>query len=776
MRASARMPSYTLAILVPALALGGPACGGDDGGTTDDTVVPADTLTADTLVDEDTETADTTVAEDTVAADTIPASCTANDACGPDLTCHQLDEVCVSDPRCLAEAQACDPEVAHPFAFLCVAEGAGDGQCQAACATQEECEGADAFCGPAPEDPKRARCQTSNCDGAWDVESCGAGNRCFLFPKGEDAWVWGCAPIAVEGQENDACEYTSECSEGLYCAPDGACREMACKPQSGEGCPQADGETALCVTTEIGQTADVGSCWASSCDPLGDPTGCEAGQLCQPLAVDAITGAVGGACAVRGDRAADAVCEAHTDCGDGLLCWGGRCTASRFCGDPAELPGGETCSADQICIGGFAGVDPVGLCIPRCGLFDDECGADGVCSPFFGEVRGADNHLEGGCQPATSALLLGERCFDFSECAPGLLCVDSRCAQLCDVSPELSGQGACGAGATCVTLEEQVGLCFADDCQLWAGGCETGEACVPHFFGEDHIIASCETSGGKAAGESCAGWGTADCVDGAVCLWESDTEAGCYTSCDPDAEDGATGACPTGERCFELGDGTVETGLGYCLDVCAPWTTGACPTGETCLPQDDGSFGVCIPTGGTKGVGEICATNTACQDGMVCAGTCQLICDPMGAPRSGGDVCETGETCVQYSTSTDPPEFVPFGGCYPGCTAGDPEDECGRNEVCIAKELYEGRRMTRDMCAANQPIETTCDATNLGALCADGFAACLDLEDGPACAPFCRESNGELLRVGHPDCADTDAVCDPLIVGTLGFCHSAGAE
>ncbi|UJR79351.1 hypothetical protein [Sandaracinus amylolyticus] len=131
-----------------------------------------------------------------------------------------------------------------------------------------------------------------------------------------------------------------------------------------------------------------------------------------------------------------------------------------------------------------------------------------------------------------------------------------------DAGPRPDSGG--GSGDSCAEDEDPVATV---GCNGWASGTpaanEPGGTCTPG--GESDPGGSCTSATGFCAAE-----------DGA-------TEGTCLAVCTPAATYVSRGECPSGHRCFTLGEG--EDAIGICFRDCD--ATHACPTGQEC--DDEGS-------------------------------------------------------------------------------------------------------------------------------------------------------------------------------------------
>jgi hypothetical protein len=187
-----------------------------------------------------------------------------------------------------------------------------------------------------------SRCAPGDCN-YQTQEGCDADQACRpQFNATEPMVSPGCAPAGAT-PSGSACEATSDCARGLFCAL-GVCRRLCCGADwsacdEGESCirsleVRAGGEV---IPAGVDLCFPVGTCDpfdASSCDD-------EPGRECK--IVDP-TGAV--ACAPRSQRDAGDSCGPPEVCKQGLSCVGGVCVKlCRYeaCGEPSCGPEEGTC-------------------------------------------------------------------------------------------------------------------------------------------------------------------------------------------------------------------------------------------------------------------------------------------------------------------------------------------------------------------------------------------------------------------------------------------------
>ncbi len=301
-------------------------------------------------------------------------------------------------------------------------------------------------------------------------------------------------------------------------------------------------------------------------------------------------------------------------------------------------------------------------CAPK----DNECSGDFLVS-YGGGVcdDGACTYAE----TRTDCAAMGNR-----KCENGA-CVDRECDPACE-APGVCDQGSCSFP-----------LCAAE-----------GDACEP-LSGTDQGDFLC-------------------LIDN-----QATSEAHCFSKCD---EDGASGGCATGQRCFAAVSNSPD--LLICID--SECSSNADCSGGTCIKFEN-SFGYCEP-GGVVPTG----------------GTCEPASDQW---------CQQGNTCVTGSTGTGVCEAV----CEPWGGTG-----CGASEYCA---LYTNRMgvCTSDQDATGQDAYDLC--TTPGNYCADA-TVCITGSTDNFCVKYCRP--------GSADCAGihSTVTCDNYVLPgerSLGICNVA---
>ncbi|MFO0748717.1 MAG: matrixin family metalloprotease [Myxococcota bacterium] len=192
-----------------------------------------------------------------------------------------------------------------------------------------------------------------------------------------------------------------------------------------------------------------------------------------------------------------------------------------------------------------------------------------------------------------------------------------------------------------------------------------------------------------------------------------------------------SGDCVDGMTCYP-----ISASGGICASACTP-STSDCPGGFTCVPYDnDPNSGLCFAdiTGGTKGIGETCATSDECAS---------RLC----APDSGGPKCR--QPCHQDSN------------CLPGQTCAPmPGSALG---ACLDQEVTPEARADGEPCdssdqcqsglCAGSGVTFTCTKSCAGGgSCPSGYA-CMPVGGSDAgCFPTENKPTGDSCETGT-DCA-----------------------
>ncbi|MFH1532386.1 MAG: hypothetical protein ABIK09_16805 [Pseudomonadota bacterium] len=480
-------------------------------------------------------------------------------------------------------------------------------------------------------------------------------------------------------------------------------------------------------------------------------------------------------------------CSSAADCGD----VGGTQAPCVVFGESEGAFCGGSCEADGDCPGGF-----------RCEEVPTVQGATlAQCVPEEGECA---------CTARSIELGLGTPCAVSSEegvCPGTRVCLEEGLT-VCD-APEPVAELCNGADDDCDgQIDEETcdddNPCTEDAClgeagcehvALEGGECFDGNPCTA----ADHCVAgvcvgdpvlcddqnpctddSCTETGGCAHVPN-----VADCDDGDPCTVADECGAGLCAgtpvSCD----------CATDADCLPLEDGDLCNGTLVCDTgglpfqcVVDPETVIGCPQAEgvdaPCLvPACDGEVGECGFAPGPDGV--------PCDDGDPCtiADTCAAgTCAPGAAANcNDGDPC-TDDACEPGVGCTQTPNILP---CEDGdvCTVGD---AC-QGGLCVGGAglaCDDGNPCTDDSCAPQSgcvhvPNTSPCDDQNActaGDACKSGSCtagAAIPCSDNELCTDdSCDPDVGCVYTVNAVPCDDGD-VCTMGDVCALGSCTPGGS-
>ncbi len=328
------------------------------------------------------------------------------------------------------------------------------------------------------------------------------------------------------------------------------------------------------------------------------------------------------------ERCVEGVCLGLTDvvcipgCGDGEICQLGECISGV---DTCEQAG-QTCDVMTPVSGDFYCLDWDGFTTGDPAVCSNPCAADGSCPD--GE---ACFILSG---------LGGSLCTTTSDCGDGQLCRDGVCqAAACQPSEcegFLSGLDTCESkyggtadyprGATCQELPDGTRFCFS------AGERGEGDRCDPFI---DGLLAE-DLSGTCGVGLACV-------------------QGECKRACD---QSDAFACDAEGEECLFAEDDFVAGGVGFCGQVCTPFSQGECGEQSKCLPLD-GERGYCVPAGDVEPFEACNPGEWQCVEGSSCVevagggGRCFPLCNVTVAPDDPSaqvgerDQLLRDETCPQ---------------------------------------------------------------------------------------------------------------------------------
>ena len=214
-----------------------------------------------------------------------------------------------------------------------------------------------------------------------------------------------------------------------------------------------------------------------------------------------------------------------------------------------------------------------------------------------------------------------ERAFSVDGCTSGSYCLPFELTNVC-VPSECASDSDCGAGGTCIEVENGFNTCLdggnipsGEACDPANDLCPTGEACDPltgfcEFLCDPYAAAPCAD-----AGHYCGVYLTA-AVGLCSHALTSAAPAGPFTSCDVDQ-----GVCHDASQCYEFDPSVpVRLCLTYCrpgMNDCAGVTAGS--TATVCDPYftNTPGRGVCWPP----------CSGDSCGDGYECVSdVCRKTC------------------------------------------------------------------------------------------------------------------------------------------------------
>jgi hypothetical protein len=801
-------------LVVFVLALG--SCAGPGGTTSVDTVAPPADAAGDAVIPNDAPAdpdlggpdapgEDATTTEDAVLPpDSMEPGCEPGEGCFLD-PCETNDDClsgwCVGhmgEDVCTLQCQTecppgwgCEqvPGTAPDFVWVCISRHAN--LCLP-CATGADCKGAagaDDVCVDYGE-------EGSFCGGQCDTDDdCPWGFSCVDTETVDrvqtrqcvaDAGVCPCTGKSVSLALFTPCTVENEagvCGGKRICTAEGLSDCDALEPEQ-ELCDGMDND----CDGDIDEPLEIGGDYVNLCDDENPCTQdvCEGAGGCSHTALDGGECVDGDACTV-GDHCEDGVCAGlPIVCDDANPCTDDTCDGFGGCQaafNQAPCDDGDPCTVADLCSEGSCegyAVDCQCLSDADCEALEDgdlcngtlhcdtgalpyQCKVDPgtvvVCpAPPEGDICTAVT-----CDGDTGACLTsadheGYACDDGDACTIGDQCDDGACAAGVAL--------ACADGNPCTddACDSQSGCTFTPN----SAPCSDGDVC---------------TTGDLCQGGLCVGGGAPDCDDGNPCTADlCDSGLGCqHSPLDGACSDG--NACTTGDTC--QGGSCVGGALVTCDDA-NPCTDDACdPTsGCTHAPSD----GPCTD-------GDVCTTGDACVAGQcVSAGTLDCddgnpctadLCDaatgchhdPTNVACSDGNACTTGDMCQGgacvggAATTCDDDNLCTDDSCNPatGCVFQlnqapcNDDDLCTINDHCHLGACIAGGALT---CADGNPCtDDSCDP-DAGCQFTPNAAPC---DDGNSCTTDDHCVAGQ-CQGGGVDCDDenpcTDDYCD-VVVGCI---------
>ncbi|MBW2463385.1 MAG: hypothetical protein JRH11_17170 [Deltaproteobacteria bacterium] len=504
--------------------------------------------------------------------------------------------------------------------------------------------------------------------------TCGDQGLCVDVPviNAQDLPPLGTPPQMDSGATDSGTDATPACVPDEPCTPEGdigQCERAVTRCEDG---------VEVCVVDLANE--------GEECRPAA--SSCDAAETCNGTSPDC---------------PADEFIELGTDCGSGMFCIAGECSACTA-GDPCETDndcevGIINCDSGEPVCAGTGPADPGTECRLSAGLCDApelcdgasvDCPADSLLAPGAlcrGPAGDCDatetcDGVSAGC-PADVALSVGTECR-----AAGGLCDAPELCEGTSACPAPSGTSPAGTSCRPETGDCDIGeLCdgtntacptdllkdFGATCS--GGFCNATGSCTDEFDCGAPCGAACEVgtivcSGGAAAcvrdrllgsetecRASAGACDPAETCDGLNSGCPADTLASTTTECRPssdvcDAPEMCTGgspACP--------GDSVRPTGT-----VCrwATAATGPCDASESC----DGSSTACPADGFLAGVVCRAAVMGGCDFPEVCSGTSAACPADLLRPRddvcrAAAGLCDVEEVCDGTSNTCPGDAYLP---------------------------------------------------------------------------------------------------------------------
>lgn len=313
-------------------------------------------------------------------------------------------------------------------------------------------------------------------------------------------------------------------------------------------------------------------------------------------------------------------CRDSSTCAGGTVCSVGSCIVSTGCITKCD------CVAGQVCTNGSCTEAP-GTCtgIDQCGR-----GADGdpcedlICNSFTqlcfdDDPTPCEENVDCVGRPGCAG---GCTCTSNGNCVPEVACTEGNEATTCGAGNYCDGNGSCQAAPACASEAEctSVGL----TCNTAGGVCQRSNACASNADCTVAPATYCNPTTDFCAQPLCTNGGT-------TC---TGTE-----QCQPDG------------RCVPVGSGGACTSDATCAptEYCAPGggAQGACTVGcrnnASCgnASQVCNGAHTCVGGGGGDlgGVGENCAGDEECQNGLVCGLFTQTCTEPCEGSDCAVDNC-----------------------------------------------------------------------------------------------------------------------------------------
>jgi carboxypeptidase T len=543
----------------------------------------------------------------------------------------------------------------------------------------------------------------------------------IVFVRGQDAdGNWGPFSAIFLIIENQPCNDSSECDDGLFCNGAETCVDNICQPGT-DPCPgqQCNEDFDQCVAAPVfeddfesgnaqgwdlyapGSTASTGD-WVIG-DPIGTVSGSDqaqpedtyAGTGCiftaqnSSLGVDDVDGGVVYLVLPVIDLSAADSAELE------YVRWFYNRDAGVDAGDFFVAQVSDDNGTNWVDLETLDTSQSANTWTSKAFMLESYINLTSTVRVRFGAADGPSlgNIIEaaldnvkvwvyGGCEtdPECDDGLFcnGEETCVSGTCQPGSdPCLGQLCDETGDVCVDCLVDGNCDDGLYCNGAE----ICISGVCQASVNvSCDDSIACTTDSCNE--TTDTCDNIPDDG-----------DCDDGVFCNGAEtcDTQLGCQSGSDP---------CPgqscdeTGDVCVDcLEDGNCDDGL-YCngAETCV---SGTCQPGSP--PNCDDSVS-CTDDSCNEGT-DSCdhtAKDSLCDNGLFCDGT--ETCDPLLDCQSGIDPCngqacdEDNDSCVECGNGICEETYGEHcSNCPQDCPGDGFKGECCGNEIC---EKFEGKRGT----------------------------------------------------------------------------------
>ena len=421
-------------------------------------------------------------------------------------------------------------------------------------------------------------CAAGACEGGAPLD-CGDGDVCAQAGCDPVSGCWSSPLTGPSCDDGDACTSSDTCVSGVCtgggpvdCANPGPCAKAECLPSAGcvlepkdgaacdDGDPCTEGDHCLdaaCVPGAPASCDDGDACTTDACGPAGcehAPVDCDDGSTCTTDACDPPTGCLNlpnvGPCSdgdpcTGPDACTDGAClpGPALSCDDDEPCTDDTCgpegCLNELAEDGAPCDDGDSCTVDDVCVGGICAGVPGPECDDGDPCTDDGCDPELACVSEPAEDGGAcdDGDLCNGpdaCEAGLCAPVGEPPCDDADPCTTDA-CQDGAC-QHQDIPDCCTEEADCAPAGACVVVSCPVA---GQPCQAVPLGdcCETDAQCDD---GDPCTADRCEANACAFAVEDPACCrNVLDCDDGDPCTVDAcdeDTHACSWTTdtkCEP---------------------------------------------------------------------------------------------------------------------------------------------------------------------------------------------------------------------------------------------------